>query len=192
MKLKTLTFFTFLFFAAPSVQAAEMSVEKAYASIPHARTQYSPQQSSASEEEKKFLDHLFFVTDLALQKRMMMLGYFNKQNENQYLETYNKSIDEMVATFSLIKAPNAVLDNVAQTIVIAIRQQQKFFNDWAAVAGTPQYEAILYSGYRSNAHVQGAHQNLLKAYMLLKQAYPNETAHNQQAFYDHLCALDFI
>ncbi|MCP4488040.1 MAG: hypothetical protein GY820_12070 [Gammaproteobacteria bacterium] len=40
--------------------------------------------------------------------------------------------------------------------------------------------------------VKSSSQHLIAAHSLLKQLYPQETKHNQQAFFDYLCALDFI
>ena len=40
--------------------------------------------------------------------------------------------------------------------------------------------------------VQSSHNKLMKAYQLLNVQFPKEHAHNKAAFFDHLCALDFI
>jgi len=44
----------------------------------------------------------------------------------------------------------------------------------------------------NNQYIQTSHKNLIMAYKILKHTYPGENQHNQQAFFDHLCALDFI
>jgi len=43
-----------------------------------------------------------------------------------------------------------------------------------------------------NQLIQSSHQHLLAAYGVLMHSYPEETKHNKQAFFDYLCALDFI
>ena len=40
--------------------------------------------------------------------------------------------------------------------------------------------------------IQTSHDHLISAYNRLMQSYPSETQHNKQAFFDYLCALDFI
>jgi hypothetical protein len=40
--------------------------------------------------------------------------------------------------------------------------------------------------------VKEAHGKLLQAYNALMRAFPGETQRNKTAFYDHLCALDFL
>lgn len=169
----------------------EMTIEQAYLAIPHKRTQFNPAISTAPDLEKAYLDHLFFVTDLALQKRMMMLHFFGKQNEERYIRTYNTEISNMIATFDMIAPPTEPLKKITETIITALRQQQKFFNDWAAAKGTLVYDR-LQDNYTSEIMVISSHNNLITAYNMLKEAYPAEDPHNIQAFYDHLCALDFI
>lgn len=187
-----LSLVVFCFGVAPAnAQQKEMTIDQAYKAIPHVRTQYDPKQSTLPDAEKAYLDHLFFVTDLALQKRMMMLHYFSKTREEAYLKTYNTEIGNMISTFSLMPAPTEQLKSVEQTLITALRQQQKFFNDWAASKGTGQYER-LQKNHTSELLVISSHNNLISVYNMLNQLYPQETEHNKKAFYDHLCALDFI
>ena len=169
----------------------EMTISQAYKAIPHSRTQYNPEISPVSDREKKYLDHLFFVTDLALQKRIMMLRHFKATSDHRYIKTYNQEIDNILASFKLIPAPTKELRKIEDEIVVAINQQKKFFNTWHEARDTPLYRE-LHRNHTGDAWVQKSHQTLIRAYMLLKKAYPNEAQHNQKAFFDHLCALDFI
>lgn len=178
--------------AAAHAQQKEMSVGEAYKAIPHQRTQYDLKQSPLPQDTRKFLDHLFFVTDIALQKRMMMLLYFNRGQESFYLKTYDTEIGNLIGSFSLIETHDPAAQKIRDTIILALQQQRQFFDEWAQAKGTPKYDRIKNGGLVNQILVQSAHQNLVRAYMMLKQAYPGETGHNQQAFYDHLCALDFL
>ena len=45
---------------------------------------------------------------------------------------------------------------------------------------------------RDDIAVKDISRKLQRAYALLAQQFPGETLHNKSAFYDHLCALDFI
>lgn len=178
-------------FDALAQQHKEMTIEQAYLAIPHHRTQFDPKQSTLPDAEKAYLDHFFFVTDLAMQKRMMMLHYFGKEQEQVYLKTYNSEIGNMLATFDLIQPPTESLKKATEMLKTALRQQQKFFNDWADAKGTEKYRR-LQENHNSELMVISSHNTLTAMYALLQQTYPKEAEHNQKAFYDHLCSLDFI
>lgn len=169
----------------------EMTIDEAYKAIPKERTPYNKKETQISEAEAKYLDHLFFVTDVAMQKRMMMLRHFSEGRHRFYLKTYNIELGTLLGGFDLIDAPSPSLQKAEDLIVLAIRQQQQFFNEWAALEGTPEYESTK-QGYVKHMLVQISHQNLLAAYNVLMKLYPNETDHNKKSFYTHLCALDFI
>lgn len=173
------------------LSAAEMSVENAYKRLGHQQTPFKKSQARMTNAEKNYLDHLFFVTDLAFSERMTMLNYFNQGKDAAYIDKYNEEIKNLLASFELVKAPNRNLEQIEDIIIDAIKDQKNFFNVWHEYAGTPTY-GNLQKNYAQNPYVQSSHKKLIKAYMLLKQAYPNEGQHNQKAFYDHLCALDFI
>lgn len=177
----------------PTIQtfAAEMSVEQAYKALKHKQTKFQISQARMSDAEKRYLDHLFFVTDLALAERMTMLNHFHRGSDVEYIETYNTEIGRLTASFELINPPNKILDQVERLVLEAISDQKTFFNRWHRFAGTVRYKN-LQQNYKNDLDVQSAHKKLVKAYMILKQVYPQEGRHNQQAFYDHLCALDFI
>ena len=76
-------------------------------------------------------------------------------------------------------------------LIESIKEQQEFFNAWEKARGTDKFE--LYSKNMANhPKVKSSHGKLLQTYYILKAAYPREDEQNLQAFYDHLCALDFI
>lgn len=169
----------------------EMTIAQAYLAIPHQRTQFDLKQSTSPEADRAYLDHLFFVTDLALQKRMMMLRYFQNKKEQDYLKTYNTEVGNMLATFDLIQPPNENLKKVTDLLRTVLLQHKKFFNDWAESKGSQKYMRLM-DNHTSEIMVISSHNHLMTIYNILKEAYPKETEHNQKAFYDHLCALDFI
>ena len=166
-----------------------MSVEQAYDAIPHARTPYDPKQSREPKADTKYLDHLFFVTDMALVLRVETFAHFKNLNPH-VLKKYHKDIENLISSFELIETPPHLMQ-VQTAVIEAIRDQQNFFQDWSMAAGTPQY-LELSRIYKSHPLVKSSHQKLLQAYAELKRIYPQETPHNTQAFFDHLCALDFI
>jgi hypothetical protein len=170
------------------VLAEEMTIEQAYQAIPHERTPYNAQQSTSPAADAKYLDHLFFVTDMAMRARVQTLIMFHA-NKPEALEKYVSDVGTLLASFEMVQTP-AHLKEVQELVVSAIKDQQAFFESWADTK-PPLYDSIKQS-YGSNPAVISAHQKLIKAYSLLKQAYPGETQHNTKAFFDHLCALDFI
>ena len=67
----------------------------------------------------------------------------------------------------------------------AILEQMHYLEQWQE-AGVPDQ-------FNSRAPlVQKSHRKLVRAHQLLVQAFPAEATHNKSAFFDHLCALDFI
>lgn len=185
-----LTVFALLTGSAVVAHAQDMTIEQAYEAIPHARTPFDKKQSTIGSAESKYLDHFFFASDLAMRARVQTLQHFYHNDNITKLETYDKEINTLLASFDLIETPTN-LKEVQSNLLGAIRDQQKFFHEWAAQKGTPAF-AQTKQNMAQNSLVQSAHQKLVSAYSMLKQLYPEETEHNQQAFFDHLCALDFI
>ncbi len=190
MSIRFLFILSFLVLGCFPVNAQEMSIDEAYRMIPHKQTPFDPKQSRIKAADSKYLDHYFFVSDMAMRARVMTLRYFYGQNFGMDLERYNKEINDLVASFALIPTPRH-LQAVEKTLISAIKDQQMFFNEWEKVRGTPKFENLK-KNYRNNRQVQSSHKKLLQAYGMLKKIYPRESSHNQTAFFDHLCALDFI
>ena len=168
---------------------ADLTVEEAYQAIPHDRTPFDLKQSHIAAEDAKYLDHLFFVTDMAMRLRVQTLRQFLNLNPHN-VASYNREIDNLIGSFDLVQTPPHLM-NVQVTVLDSIKDQKEFFNDWARAGGTGQYQIISRS-YAQHPRVQSSHQKLYAAYNELKALYPGETPHNTQAFFDHLCALDFI
>lgn len=176
--------------AAP-VSAQDMTLDEAYMQVHNKqRKPYNPEQTHISAPDAKYLDHYFFAADLAMRARVMTLRHFNGQARAMSTERYNKEIDSIVESFNMIDTPSHLRKPEA-LLIQAIRDQQEFFNEWRAVEGSPRYEQLK-KNYLSHPKVVSSHRLLIAAYSLLKRKYPRETAANQQSFYDHLCALDFI
>ena len=168
-----------------------ITIEEAYRAIPHGRTKFDISRARMSTEEAEYLDHLFFVTDMALRERVVMLSHFFKGKDQLYIKRYNKEVGNLLASFELTKPPTKALKQVELLIKESIEEQQSFYKEWHKARGTSRYKSIS-SNYTSHHLVQSSHAKLLQAYMVLKQNYGSETKHNQKAFFDHLCALDFI
>ena len=73
-------------------QASEMTVAEAYIAQNHQRTQFDQSRAKMNEADAKYLDHFFFVSDLAFRERMVMLRYFRAGQDDKYIATYNDEI----------------------------------------------------------------------------------------------------
>lgn len=180
----------FLSLAIPPAFAGEFSVEDAYKAIPHSRTEFDAENANMSAEEKKYLEQLFFITDLALRARVLTLGRIMYNHDiKKSVDSYNKEMKSVMEGFALLKAPQS-LRKTGEVIISAINDQYVFFNEWAEA--TPGKQQKYKQTYKENPLVLSAHQKLIRAYQMLISTYPDESYHNKQAFYDYLCALDFL
>jgi len=87
----------------------------------------------------------------------------------------------------------ATLKPVHQLVTEAIREQSGYFETWQrSVDRSEAFNYSLNNRKRLHKNVTSSHNKLFEAYKILKKLYPKEIKHNQKAFFDHLCALDFI
>ena len=180
----------FLSLAAPPAYAGEFSVEDAYKAIPHSRTEFDAEHAGMSAEEKEYLEHLFYITDLAMRARVLTLGRIMYNHDiKKSVDTYNREMKSVMEGFALLKAPHS-LKKTGEIIISAINDQYVFFNEWAEAPSGKQQKYK--QTYKENPLVLSAHQKILRAYQMLLNTYPDENYHNKQAFYDYLCALDFL
>lgn len=157
-------------FAADGLRQA-MTVDDAYQAIPHARTRFDAAAAKMPEEERRFLDAFFALTDLAVAERVIQQA--GKGQEDNYAVILGK--------LAALDVPGNMAH--AHKMVTEAVQEQR------------DYLRMLKAGQVFNAAhalVQSSHAKLISAYNALMSAYPSENGHNKQAFFDHLCALDFI
>lgn len=165
--------------AAPSAHA--MSVDEAYARIPHQRTPFSAVTSGATRSQAESLARLFDLSDQAMVLRVRALAALHARDAallRDILRGYPAAIDGLQQ-----EAASPEVRRAQALVLVAVRQHRAFF------------EAKLASGLRDAAFTPDVHQassRLREAYSLLMATFPRETARNRQAFFDHLCALDFL
>jgi len=172
-------------------QENEITVEEAYVAVNQQRIEFKKVYAEMSHEEARYLEHLFFVTDLALRERIIMMRYFAQKRDDDYIQKYNTEIESLLGSFELIDTPTPILEDVEGLVKEAVQEQKKFFEQWAQAKGTKLYSTLNHS-HAFNSLVQSSHGKLLKAHYLLMQEYKKENAENKKAFYSHLKALDFI
>lgn len=170
----------------------EYSVEEAYAFFGHERVAYNPSASPIPENEKRYLEHLFYVADMATQARVNMMQYYfaGTQAHKKQLPNYLKIMEEIKESFTFARAPTKDLREVEELFLLALAEQRDFFIYWSKAQG-PNFISLR-KKFKNHELVQSSHIKLQRIYTQLMLIYPDETPHNQKAFYSHLCALDFI
>ena len=158
-----------------------LTVESAYQAIPHQRTPFSLEKTYLDDDAAQRLHRFFELTDMAVVERVYSLRTLHSGNISYYSSANYEAILLALEALDL----SAELSEPKQLVIEAIQEQKAYFEAWyhSGNAGFHSYQHSL---------VQSSHGKLIQAYNQIMAAYPNESNHNQTAFFDHLCALDFI
>jgi hypothetical protein len=159
--------------AVPQIRQS-MTVDEAYKAIPHKQTRFDAGAAGMEAREKEFLDALFGLTDIAVAERV------EAQIALSTHKTPPSNYDEILRRFQSLPVPEKMTE-AHRLVTEAVREQRQYL-DTLKGGGTFDANAPL---------VESSHQKLIQAYNELMRLYPSENAHNKQAFFDHLCALDF-
>ena len=135
--------------------AGAMSVDEAYASIPHRRTVFDRHAALMPADEADGLVRLFALVDRAIVARVTKTGY-----------------EPLLAELRALALPPR-LQPVQRLVVEAVVAERAYLD-----------------GEASAVHM--ASTRLHEAYGQLMRLYPEEGAQNRDAFFDYLCALDFL
>jgi len=164
----------------PHRPVEEAEIAQAYRAIPHRRTSYTASQSKLDEADARFLAELFRWVDYGVVARVGALQKLHSQRDaNERVEELNAIATQVEALAVSPKAGDAV-----RMIVSALDDQRAALDSWQT-QGLPTH-------LQADPRVQRSSQLLRSAYGQLMSSYPEETKHNKEAFFDHLCALDFI
>lgn len=166
--------------AVASPVSAGMSVEEAYRAIPHRRTVFDLDLAKMSQEEQAYLQQLFSLIDLAIVERVEMLIWIQSRGEDGALA---QDYHEILWQLSRLTIPSR-LGSVHQLVVEAIEEQWAALQEWRKT-GLP-------ANFPRHPLVASSSRKLLRAYGELLQLFPREGNRNKAAFFDYLCALDFI
>jgi hypothetical protein len=162
-----------------------ISIVEAYAAIPHKRTVFNAKESPLAITNTFALTHLFEAVERAIVLKIMAdkaLGSKNAEAMTQTLEQYSSVIKSLLS----LDSPNEI--KPAQTLIIsAIEKHQAHFTQkqTAAIAGKTH-------DLSTSPEITSASADLQRAYSALIKSFPQETVNNKTAFYDYLCALDFL
>lgn len=202
LRLSGVLFAVLFFFALIAPAAAEeeyymkhpknFTVEEAYAFFDRPRTPYDKSISPLPENEAAYLEHLFYTSDMATQARVNMMQYYfaGTQAHKKYLPDYLKIMEEIIESFTLTRAPTEELKKIEELYLIALGEQRDFFIKWSSMRGSMFLR--MRSQYKKDEFVESSHKKLQRIYMQLMLLYPSEDIKNQEAFYNHIAALDFI
>ena len=154
-----------------------MEIDQAYRLIPHERTVFRLHQSKIPATEAQQVAKLLSLAENAMVERVDAM--VNGAGKTGYLSR----IDGILWQIDQLSVPTRV--QVARDHIQTAVQQHRVYFELQNASGN-QAEAS------RQQLVQTSHRHLISAYQQLMQTYPAETKHNKQAFFDYLCALDFI
>jgi hypothetical protein len=162
-----------------------LSVEQAYAAIPHRRTVWGENDSTVPAEEKAYLRVIFEVIDQGVAVRVAGLQNYSAQQYDAVdpVDGY----DRLIGFARGMTVPPG-LAAYHQRILEGLAGQRQFFADWKAERDGFRFAKQI--GDHAGAH--NASAALRAAYNELMSKYPNESAANKDAFFDYHCALDFL
>ena len=169
----------------PATPAQAMTTEEAYAAIPHRRTTFDPGTSTLPRAQAESLQRLFALSDQGVVLRVEGMQAQRSRNAAELarvLKAYDALIEQLRAgTFAAEVLPARDL------VVEALRGQKRFIA--AKPAGGIKFER---KELAMTPDVKQASGQLQQAYGFLLKAFPGEAARNKTAFYDYLCALDYL
>ncbi len=160
--------------SVPTYQA-KLSVAQAYQRIPHRRTVFNPHTGDLPQADAAFLADLFRIVDQGVSERVARQAGIDASDTSNH--------QAIIGRLQTLKPPKH-LRTVHAEILKAVREQDAYFTK-VAQPGGPAFSL-------KAPLVQSSHKRLLGAYNRLMRQYGQANAHNKQAFFDHLCALDFI
>jgi len=169
-----------------------IGVEEAYRAIPHRHTPFDATQVRMSPKDAAVLQEFFRLVNLAIVERVQALAWFQSNGKRGVaFPNYQRSTDGLIVQFEAMTIPEA-LKAVHRDVIDALKDQRAYFEEWQRAVR--RGEPFRYPPGASPHHprILSSSQKLQQAYARLIHLYPQETGRTKQAFFDHLCALDFI
>ena len=156
------------------------AVERAYRAIPHRRTVFDAGAATMSADERAYLRQMFELVDLGIVERVETLGWLRSRDGSApAVERY----DQVVSQLGALSVPPR-LASVHRLVSEAMVEQRAALAEWRKTA-VPADLAAHPLVASSSGKLRRAHGELLALF-------PRENEHNKAAFFDYLCALDFI
>lgn len=168
-----------------SVPAAAMTADEAYSAIPHRRTPYEPPRSTVAAATARELGRLFTLTDEGVVLRVQGMRAHRERNAPE-IRGLMERYDALIAKLSAEKFGPEVAP-ARDLIVEGVRMHRKYLA--SRPAGGMSFAR---NELAAAPEVAQASRKLTSAYQMLMAAFPTEAARNKTAFFDHLCALDYL
>jgi hypothetical protein len=168
----------------PSVDVG-LSVDQAYAAIPHRRTAWTESQTTVPADERAYLRTVFGVIDEAIAVRVAGLQNFS-QRRFDFIDV-DGQFDRLISFTRSMPVP-ARLSAYHCQILAALSSDRQFFAEWKVQGAAFPYAQQL----AADGNVQAASAAAHGAYSELMSKYPAESQQNKDAFFDYHCALDFL
>ena len=165
----------------------DLSVEDAYAAIPHRRTAMDFAASNMTDQDKHYLATAFHLIDQAIRLRVTAYQQFARGDASA--AQLISDMDRVIDCWQRLEVP-ANLSAYQRQLRQALADQRAFFAEWRTQGQRFQYGRPDKLG--SHPKVRSASSALRAAYEILVQQYPSEDKNNRDAFFDYHCALDFI
>jgi hypothetical protein len=175
--------------AVPSIERATRpawqprtasDIEAAYRAIPHRRTVFDVEAAAMSSDERAYLRRLFDLVDLGIVHRVETLTWLRSpRTPGPSAEDYERTQNQLNA----LSVPPR-LASVHRLVADAMREQRAALEEWRKTA--------VPTDLSRHPMVASSSSKLHRAYAELMALFPQEGAHNKTAFFDYLCALDFI
>lgn len=165
--------------SAPSADRSA-AVERAYRAIPHRRTVFDARAATMSSDERDYLRRLFELVDLGIVERVETLGWLRSRGVS---EPSVESYDQVVSQLDGLSVPPR-LASVHRLVSEAMVEQRAALREWRKTAVPANLAA--------HPLVASSSGKLHRAYGELLGLFPQENEHNKAAFFDYLCAMDFI
>ena len=169
-----------------AADAGAMTVDQAYSQLKHRRTVFDASKTKVPQAQQESLRHLFSIAELGTILKVRAYNAHSSGDKAAY-SAVMKDYASLVEV-SNRQPPPAELKPVHDLVVGAIAEQREVF---VASAAKPA-SVLSRNELARKPEVQKVHRDLLNAYKILMATYPKEPPVNRDAFYDYLCALDFL
>ena len=172
-------------YGQPPTVDVGLSVEQAYAAIPHRRTIWEDSDTTVPPADKEYLKVMFQVLDQGVAVRVAGLqNYSNQQYDGANIDG---EFDRLISFVHTMPVPRN-LATYHNEVLMGLTGQRAFFAEWK----TQRDQFAFSRQIADHPGVKSASNALRSAYGELMAKYPNESPRNKDAFFDYHCALDFL
>ena len=181
--MKALFFLTVMLFAA--FPATAMTVSQAYDAISHRQTPFNPDIANMSLEDSAFLEQFFNLTDKAVRDRVQVQRHLAGKKDGISIGEYNKRHAEILKSIKALKASDNT-SPVRDLVASALEDEKNVLNKWSK----EKKKSSASHDKETVALIDGIHEKLVEAFLLLIKTYHYEEPQNRQAFKECLSGLD--